>query len=129
MSHYPPCNIILLLYGKRKEKTSLVEGNVIHTCISMVLGSPASQQLASDPRCLLPSHHKANQSCGQCLHNFAEPAYLKLQNVQWDCFSLMSVTCIQQERFQLVDAWHVDLTGVPSTMHEKILYVKTIYWC
>ena len=87
------------------------------------LSSITTAQNLHLPQCLLPSGHKGNQSCGQCLHNFAESAYLKLQNVQWDCFSLISVTCIQrreqQERFQLVDTWHVDLTGVLSMMPEK----------
>ena len=125
MIHYSPCNIICFYMEKERTKHPLlVEGNLVHTCISIVaLQHYNSSELASAPQCLLPSGHKGNQSCGQCLHNFAESAYLKLQNVQWDCFSLISVTCIQQreqqERFQLVDTWHVDLTGVLSMMPKK----------
>ena len=126
MIHYSPCNIILFLYGKEKNKTPSPCRGKLHPHVypsCSALQHHNSSELASAPQCLLPSGHKGNQSCGQCLHNFAESAYLKLQNVQWDCFSLISVTCIQQreqqERFQLVDTWHVDLTGVLSMMPKK----------
>ena len=112
MIHYSSCNIILLLYGKKK-------GQKHPLLISIVLGSLASQQLRT---CIF-----LNASCLQA----TRPAYLKLQNVQWDCFSLISVTCIQrreqQERFQLVDTWHVDLTRVLSMIPEKFSIARQDY--